>query len=403
MTVQFTPPPDWLVQNYINRKSPVQEILDAGAGAANSYVAAKSAKQKVQNDALKQYVDAFGVGGPALAGQVAQRNGLQNPPVLPSSSTAPGDAYAPKGVTPAPLVGKSPDETASPDQAPPVSPIIQASLAAGHPNHAGLSYTPPTPEQMASYQNQGKYGQGKIAEANQALGMTKTQLEINKLQNEDPNVPVMTREDALKKGVVDKNAKIIEPLNTDAKDSRYTNEQDRLEQQAIDRLSKLRGDQSLARVENQRDASIQAYNTIERIKQEGRDPSKLEYTDLLGQMWKARTGSSPTDQALRDLDQKTAHGDIGKAYTYFAGKPGGATTPEVLQNIQDFIADSGTQADKLHSSYMDSHKLKPSGLEDARWQPVLNSHRGMSFVEGTGYKPKSSAASGGWSYVGKAQ
>ena len=140
----------------------------------------------------------------------------------------------------------------------------------------------------------------------------------------------------------------------------------------------------MARVEEQRDASIQAYNTIQKIKEEGRLPSQLEYYDILGQMWKARTGSSPTEQSIRDLDSKTFQGNLGKAVTYFTGKPASNTTEGVLNNIQDFAQQSGLQADKLHSGYMQAHLIKPKNLSQEAWDNIKNTQRGLSFQEATG-------------------
>lgn len=157
MSLQFTPPPDWLIENYVNRKSPIEGALDAGAQIANSYTQNKALQQQKQNEALKGYIDAFGVGGPGLAGQVAQRNGLKNPPSfpgvtaaqVPSGGTA-GVAYDP-GTSSVPTSAENAAQQSLPDQHPAnaqLSPIIQASLAAGHPNHAGLTL-PGNPDPLA--------------------------------------------------------------------------------------------------------------------------------------------------------------------------------------------------------------------------------------------------------------
>lgn len=180
-------------------------------------------------------------------------------------------------------------------------------------------------------------------------------------------------------------------------------QQDRLEQQAINRVATLRGDQSLARTETQRDAATQAYNTITQIKSEGRMPSQVEYYDILGQLWKARTGASPSDQAIRDLDASTFKGDIGKAFQYITGKPAGRTTEAILNNIQDFAKNTGIQSDKLHDGYWKTHLIKPTGLAQERWDPIASATHGLSFEEATGYKnagnspnPANPVGSGSW-------
>lgn len=160
-------------------------------------------------------------------------------------------------------------------------------------------------------------------------------------------------------------------------------QQDRIENQAIQRITNLRGDASMAKVELQRDASITAYNAISDIKKENRLPSQVEYYDILGQLWKARTGSSPTDQSLRDLDAKTFQGNLAKAAQYFTGKPAGITTKDILNNIQSFVKKSGEQADRLHEGYMKSHLIKPKGLDEERWKNIVETNRGTSFKDAT--------------------
>lgn len=217
MALQFTPPPDWLIQNYVNRPSPGQEVSDAIGSGLNGYVQAKAMQQSQQNAALKQYIDAFSAGGPALAGQVAQRNGLKNPPSLPGTTAAqvaaggvagvsypptPGDQYAPKNIPPTPPIGKNPNDeqaTPAPDlqsaaalpdntqaapapataatpaaaPAPTLSPIVQASLAAGHPNHSGLTL-PGNPDPLA-LAGMGKYGSDQLGTLEKVQKITDAQ------------------------------------------------------------------------------------------------------------------------------------------------------------------------------------------------------------------------------------
>lgn len=172
---------------------------------------------------------------------------------------------------------------------------------------------------------------------------------------------------------------------------KHDTEQARIENAAIQRLSSLRGDKSLQDAEAKRDAAITVYNTIDNLQKKGEMPSKLVYYDLLGQMWKARTGASPTDKAIQDLDQKTFKGNLGKAVTFFTGKASPATTAGVLQNIKDFAQESGQQADQFHEGYMKAHLIKPKDLEDSRWAPIANTARGNSFADATKQSQKASA------------
>lgn len=165
--------------------------------------------------------------------------------------------------------------------------------------------------------------------------------------------------------------------------TKESNHEDTLEQNAINRIASIRGDPSLGRIESQRDAAAIAYNTIQKAKNEGRDITQTEYYDTLGQLWKARTGSSPTDQAIKDLDINTIQGALNKKLTWVDGKPRGATSQEVVNVLQRFIDDSGNQADKLHEGYMKPRLIKPYGLSPERWKAIQESGRGMTYSEAT--------------------
>lgn len=186
----------------------------------------------------------------------------------------------------------------------------------------------------------------------------------------------------------------IKQKQKDIQDAKDKNEQDRMEENYKKSFMSVRGDPSIARTEAQRDASIIAYNTINSAMKEGRPLNQVEYFDTLGQLWKARTGSSPTDQSLRDVDAKTFKGDIGKVLTYFTGKPKGATTQDNMKALAKFTADSGLQADKLHAGYMKSRLKPPSRLAPDRVANV-EANRGLSFQEATGYQPEKITVSNG--------
>lgn len=200
-------------------------------------------------------------------------------------------------------------------------------------------------------------------------------------QSETPSMPTAQPMSSPDAGTLPNGEKKLLGKVGAAQQEKYNSEQDKLEQNAMSKLSSIRGDTSIARIETQRDASISAYNTISSIKQEGRLPSQIEYYDIIGQLWKARTGAAPTNEAIRDLDAKTWRGNLGKAATYVTGKPMGATTAEVLDNIQSFAKVSGMQADKLHAGYMQTHLIKPAGLDEKRWANIKKNNRGLSFDE----------------------
>lgn len=189
-------------------------------------------------------------------------------------------------------------------------------------------------------------------------------------------------------------AKPFAGRNPNAQNQAANNEQDRLEQQARQSVSNLRGDKSLARAEEQRDAAIIAYNRIDEIDKKGGQLNPIDYTDILGQIYKARTGAAPTEQVLNEIRQKTAAGDIGRAYTYATGQQAPATTQDIKNSLKDMAASMGMQADKFHEGYMKAHLIKPKALADERWQPIFQTGRGISFQEATGYNPQAQTSTG---------
>lgn len=268
------------------------------------------------------------------------------------------------------------------------TPMIMGALrqSFGMPPLQGQSGTPPAPggAQLASY-NPTANAQppvNQLPQLPQQMNKATATILANLAKIGMANRPeaVMSQADALKAGSVARGTRILDTSKGVGKD---TKQQDTLETQAINRLSSIRGDTALKRIEEQRDASIQAFNTIAKIKSENRLPNQLEYYDIIGQMWKARTGSAPTDQAIKDLDAKTLRGDIGKVYQYFVGKAAPRTTGDILSAIQNFADTSGKQADQLHDGYMKTHTIKPTGLDEERWKPIIETQRGLNFDQAT--------------------
>jgi len=162
--------------------------------------------------------------------------------------------------------------------------------------------------------------------------------------------------------------------------------QDKLEEDYRKALQGVRGDPSIARAELQRDAAIIAYNRISEIERTGKPMNPIDYVDILGQVYKARTGSAPTNEVLETARQKTAQGKMGEVYTYFTGNQAPATSQDIQNSLKDMAASMGAQADKLHEGYMNARIKPPTSLSSDRASRV-KSERGMSFAEATGYQP----------------
>lgn len=164
-------------------------------------------------------------------------------------------------------------------------------------------------------------------------------------------------------------------------------QQDKLEEQARSRIATVRGDISLKNIETQRDAAIVAYNRISEVEKSGKTLNPIDYIDILGQIYKARTGSAPTEAVLNEANQATAKGKYGKAYTFFTGNQAPATTKDIMASLKDMASHMGQQADKLHDGYMKVHLDMPTRLESSRAEHLKTLSRGQSFSEATGLVP----------------
>lgn len=161
-------------------------------------------------------------------------------------------------------------------------------------------------------------------------------------------------------------------------------QQDAMEDKQRNRIVSIRGDASLKNIETQRDAAIMAYNRIADVEKEGKTLNPVDYVDVLGQIYKARTGSAPTNEVLKEARQATLQGDFGKAYTFFTGNQAPATTKDIMASLKDMVLHMGTQADKMHEAYMAPHMDMPSRLEPSRADKLKKLARGMSFADATG-------------------
>lgn len=198
---------------------------------------------------------------------------------------------------------------------------------------------------------------------------------VNDYNTQNPQRPLK-----LKDGI-DYLKNAAEALNPDT--SKEDNHQDTLEKQAMDRLTQVRGDQSLMRAEHQRDSAGMAYDTIAKVKSENRDLTELEQTDLLAQLFQARTGKAPTDNDMKSINEKTAKRGFNHMITYLTGDPTliGASTKDTLNNIQQFVDSTGNKADQQWDAYMGPRLEKPTKLEQSRWDHIVKNQRGISYSD----------------------
>lgn len=164
------------------------------------------------------------------------------------------------------------------------------------------------------------------------------------------------------------------------------NERDRMWNQGVQSVNSVRGDKSIVQTEAMRDGAISAYQAIDKIQKEGRAPNQFEYVDLLGQLWKARTGGTLTNEELKHMDPKTLQSQLGPIATYLTGDPKAITTPQATQALKNFVVTSGKTADYLHDNYMQTRgvnaaasRMKSLYPEDA--DRLAKMARGVSFSD----------------------
>jgi hypothetical protein len=173
-------------------------------------------------------------------------------------------------------------------------------------------------------------------------------------------------------------------------------QQSRLFQQTKSGIMSIRGDTSLKNIEGQRDAAIMAYNRIGQIEKSGKGMNPVDYVDILGQVYKARTGTAPTDIVLKEARQETLKGKYGKAWTLITGQQAPATTKDIQDSLKDMVMHMGIQSDKLHEAYMKPHLVIDPRLNDTDKQTLLKEARGLSFSEATGVNPEEENKTAGW-------
>ena len=174
-------------------------------------------------------------------------------------------------------------------------------------------------------------------------------------------------------------------------------QQDKLEEQTKKNMISARGNASLVRTETQRDAAATAYIRILEIENKGQVLNPIDYIDILGQIYKARTGAAPTEEILKTAVQDTLKGSFSKWYTYFTGKQTPATTKDIMASLKDMSYSMGNRADIQHDGYMAQILTKPKGLDQERWDNLVKdkSVRGFSFKDQVGQFAKQGGMVGG--------
>lgn len=215
MALQFNPP-EWLVQQFMNQKTPAEQVgesIQTGLAALVKQQEAarllKAQKEKQDLERVGTVAKLYEAGGPHLAGQYAPALGVASPagfqPPTPSTGTVAGSSPV------APMQG-------------PALPGVGLGLRAQQTPRSGMGAPSPiikaisgTPD-MDQLAQMGKYGQ-------RVRDQQKTALEMAKLERDlatDPNAPinVLTEEDAIKRGQMGPRDRIVNTRTNDIRDER---------------------------------------------------------------------------------------------------------------------------------------------------------------------------------------
>lgn len=176
-------------------------------------------------------------------------------------------------------------------------------------------------------------------------------------------------------------------------DLKHANEQDRLGNQAIQRIATLRGDKSLQDSETKRDAAITVYNRIAELKNKGQNAlNPIDYAEALAQIYRAQAGTGATNEVMNAIRQDTLAGKGNQWYTKITGNQAPATTASITDSLQERAKSLGQQADKFHMGYMAPHLIKPTNLDQNTWDQIANTARGTSFADATKQAASQSSA-----------
>ena len=163
-------------------------------------------------------------------------------------------------------------------------------------------------------------------------------------------------------------------------------DQQELFEKGSNHLIQVRGDKSVTDSETMRNASIQALGTINQAERENPNGvmNPAQYVDTITQLYRAKNGSAPDVESLKEMKQKTAKGDYGSMYTFLTGEPAPATTKDVQSALKQFILDTGEQADRIHEGAMNPREIINPGLKGKylqRLQDDINQGRGTTFKD----------------------
>lgn len=359
MALQFDPP-EWLIKDYLEQKSPVQQAAEGTQQTLGAYAQIKNQEAQRQNDALGTYVKAYDSGGPEFATDIARRIGLQNPPALPSKAAAGAPGVAVGQNPPNTVQMPIPGQGSQPMSMAPTSPIVahwnqstgQSQSTPGMPELPGNS----DPEELLKM---GNFGRKELA-GRESLQKLKDSQDAHGIKT-----PI-TKEDLLKKGSYDPNKDfVVEPPDNSFKDK---GREDRLARAVTDYAEKIEKHPIIKKLQEQ---SLGLHSVEDMLDLVGKGNTVA--SSAMGMKMARAMGEVGviTEQDVKRYVQSRkltqAAGD--KVLGWTKGVPSDATQGEIKE-IANYLQDRyNTDAQPIYNRYIErfarAYKTTP---EDAAYQ-----------------------------------
>lgn len=143
-----------------------------------------------------------------------------------------------------------------------------------------------------------------------------------------------------------------------------------------------RGDPALGDISKQQTAIGMGYRTLVDVRAGKMTLTPAVWTDVMGQLWKGRTGGVPPEQVMKHLEQ----GNVVEAFRDTLNKLSGYELKQdvqpnvVIDNMLDFLDNSGKDVDERYQGLMASHLVKDDALPDDKYKELVDAVNKRSFV-----------------------
>lgn len=149
-------------------------------------------------------------------------------------------------------------------------------------------------------------------------------------------------------------------------------------------ITSSRGDPALGDISKQQTAIGLGYRTLADVRAGKMTLTPAIWTDVMGQLWKGRTGGVPPEQVMKHLEQ----GNVVEAFRDTLNKLSGYELKQdvqpkvVIDNMLDFLDNSGKDVDERFQGLMASHLVKDDALPDDKYKELVDAVNKRTF---TGY------------------